>query len=59
MVPSVEARVTVPPVEVRLFPLASLACTVMVDTEEPLATIVAGLAEITVVLALTGPATIV
>ena len=49
------ARVTVPPDVVRLVPLASLAWTVMVDVEVPLATIAVGLAVMVVVVALAAP----
>jgi hypothetical protein len=55
IVPNVVARVTTPPLAVRLFPLASLACTVMVDWVSPLATRVVGLATMVVVAALTTP----
>ena len=54
-VPRVVARVTVPPDVVRLLPLASLAWTVMVDVEVPLATIAVGLAVMVVVAALAAP----
>ena len=48
-VPAVVAKVTVPWLVVSLLPLASLAWTVIVDVEDPLATIEVGLAEIVVV----------
>ena len=48
-VPAVVDKVTVPWLVVSLLPLASLAWTVIVDVEDPLATIEVGLAEIVVV----------
>ena len=55
ILPSVVARVTAPPVAVRLLPFASLAWTVIADVEIPLATSVVGLGEMVVVVALTAP----
>ena len=54
-VPAVVAKVTVPWLVVSLLPLASLAWTVIVDVEDPLATIEVGLAEIVVVAPETAP----
>ena len=55
MLPSVVWSVTAPPVATRLLPFTSLAWTVMVDAEDPLATSVVGLGEMVVVVALTAP----
>jgi hypothetical protein len=54
-VPADAPNTTVPTLLVRLLPLASLACTVIVEVEEPLAVIEDGLAVIVVAAALTGP----
>ena len=51
------ASVTVPPLEVKLFPDASLSCTVIVVVEVPLATIGFEAAEIVEVATLAGPGT--
>jgi hypothetical protein len=56
-VPRVADRVTAPPLEVRLLPLASFACTVIVEVAVPFAVTDVGLAVIVVVAADTGPAT--
>jgi hypothetical protein len=53
--PDVVERTTVPPLEVRLLPLASVAWTVTVEVDDPLAVIDAGDAEIVVVEADTAP----
>ena len=57
--PKEVVRVTTSPVVVRLWPWASLAWTVTVDVDIPLAMIDVGLAEMVVVAADTGPATMV
>jgi hypothetical protein len=53
--PAVVDSVTVPPLEVRSFPFASFAWTVIVEVEDPSAVIDAGEAEIVVVEADTAP----
>lgn len=54
-VPLVVARVTVAPPMVRLVPVESLAWTVMVEVEVPLATIEVGLAVMVVLVAVQEP----
>lgn len=53
--PRVVAKPTVSPPETKLFPLASLSCTVMVELLEPSANIETGEAVINEVVASTGP----
>ena len=53
--PKVVPNTTVPPELVRLLPLLSLACTVMVEVLLPLAVILVGEALITVCATLTAP----
>jgi hypothetical protein len=58
-VPRVVARVTGPPLTDRLVPLASLAWTVMVEVEVPLAVIAVGTAEMVVFVGSAGPTAVI